>query len=627
MKLILKTVSFFRRSLLIAGFSFFILAVFFNSAQSNVVKPSLKPSILTKVLVKPQSKPQFSNKGTLEKEGSFVEKIVETSFSFDNDNKLYENIFLLQHGGDLVRADQLIRKLDSDLLMGHVLAQRYLHSTAYKASSKELSDWLEKYSDHPQSKKIYKLAKRKAPKTQSSLIKPVSRSIISGNLLFVSYHSQPYQSTKTRTVSQERKVKNLSRDIKKLVKRNSPTLALNILNSDYNAQFLDDIEYDRLRANIATGFYYAAKYDQARKLAQASLGRSGFYVPQAGWIAGLSLWVTKQYKQSAHAFEIAAESPYASGWLRSAASYWASRAHAREGNTKKVKFWLNRAIEYPRSFYGVLAFHSLGEKPDLNWKNPSLKKADIRLIQSQKLGRRAHALLKSGQFDLASQELMAFDVKKSADHKKALIAYALHYQLSDLLIRIGNAFKTDENLFYDSALYPIGEWIPLSQYKLDPTLVHAFIRQESRFVVDAYNPSGATGLMQLMPSTANYVTQKNIYKSREGKEILMNPEENLEIGQQYLQYLLNNKHVNGDLLLLAIAYNAGPGNLAKWKNNLSSIDDPLLFIESIPYDETRAFVERVLSNYWLYRYKFKQKIPSLHQVAEGEWPSYKAQKP
>ena len=131
--------------------------------------------------------------------------------------------------------------------------------------------------------------------------------------------------------------------------------------------------------------------------------------------------------------------------------------------------------------------------------------------------------------------------------------------------------------------------------------------------------------MQLMPTTANYVSGKDIYHQASGQYQLRDPSTNLEIGQSYIQNLLNHRAVGQDLLSLAVAYNAGPGNLSKWKAERAHIEDPLLFIETIPYHETRAFVERVLSNYWIYRMRFGQDTPSLDDVAKGKWARYAAQ--
>ena len=88
---------------------------------------------------------------------------------------------------------------------------------------------------------------------------------------------------------------------------------------------------------------------------------------------------------------------------------------------------------------------------------------------------------------------------------------------------------------------------------------------------------------------------------------------------------MNNSVVGNNLFKLCVAYNAGPGKLARWEQEANYPDDPLLFIESIPSAETRIFVERVLTNYWIYRLKYKQDLNSLDRVAEGTWPVYVAQ--
>ena len=205
------------------------------------------------------------------------------------------------------------------------------------------------------------------------------------------------------------------------------------------------------------------------------------------------------------------------------------------------------------------------------------------------------------------------------------MAFVVENKLPALSMQLGNAFKNTNGELYDVALYPDTAWQPQSGYKIDKALIHAIVRQESRFQTAAQNPSGATGLMQLMPRTANYVAGVDIYDKAIGKYKLKDPAVNLELGQTYVHDLLNHRAVGQDLLSLAIAYNAGPGNLSKWKRERSHIKDPLMFIETIPFHETRAFVERVLSNYWIYRMRFNQETPTLDAVAEGDWARYAAQ--
>jgi soluble lytic murein transglycosylase-like protein len=105
---------------------------------------------------------------------------------------------------------------------------------------------------------------------------------------------------------------------------------------------------------------------------------------------------------------------------------------------------------------------------------------------------------------------------------------------------------------------------------------------------------------------------------------LYEPEMNLTLGQKYLMHLLNHETVQGDLFRLAAAYNGGPGNLAKWDKRSARMEDPLLFIESIPARETREFIERVLCNLWIYRIRMGQDSPSLDALAAGERPLYMA---
>ena len=74
------------------------------------------------------------------------------------------------------------------------------------------------------------------------------------------------------------------------------------------------------------------------------------------------------------------------------------------------------------------------------------------------------------------------------------------------------------------------------------------------------------------------------------------------------------------------AYNGGPGNLLKWKNNARFYNDPLLFIEVIPSAETRIYIERVMANYWIYNMRFGNKNHTLEQLAEGKWPTIDIEK-
>ena len=94
------------------------------------------------------------------------------------------------------------------------------------------------------------------------------------------------------------------------------------------------------------------------------------------------------------------------------------------------------------------------------------------------------------------------------------------------------------------------------------------------------------------------------------------------MGQEYIEYLPNLRLVNNNLIYLAAAYNGGPGNLEKWLEKINHLDDAIFFMESIPSRETRWFIEKVLTKYWIYEDKIGIKSNSLRKLANGENPIY-----
>ena len=127
-------------------------------------------------------------------------------------------------------------------------------------------------------------------------------------------------------------------------------------------------------------------------------------------------------------------------------------------------------------------------------------------------------------------------------------------------------------------------------YDLEEAWVLGLVRQESRFIVDARSGAGAAGLMQLLPDTARWVAQKIGYRGYSAKRVT-DVETNITLGTRYLQYVLDG---SGHPVLASAAYNAGPNRARRWMRR-----PPLegaIFVESIPFDETRDYVKRVMAN-------------------------------
>jgi soluble lytic murein transglycosylase-like protein len=431
-----------------------------------------------------------------------------------------------------------------------------------------------------------------------------------------------YNSKIKRTATQDKEAESMIRSIRRHVQKYEPSAALRLFNESGASLYLDDVEKDRIRAIVASGYLYAGKTDEAAKLSSQALRGSGAHAPMAGWVNGLAQWTYKNYDDAAQAFEVAAESEYATGSMIAASAYWAARAHQADGQDHRAKKWLEKAAGYSKTFYGLLASAALDKNVAMDWRAPTLTKAQEHDILKTAAGARAEKLLAAGEVTLAEGEIRSLYIRGDSNRKKALLAYAYDRKLPSLSVKLAHTAAKDRS---DAALYPAMPWSPNKGYRIDRALLHAIARQESRFNAMAENKhSGATGLMQLMPNTAYHVVGRDIFRDYEGKSLLKNPEVSLDLGQKYVEELLNNSLIGQDLLSLAIAYNAGPGNLAKWKSERADMDDPLLFIETIPFAETRTYVERVMANYWIYRQRFNQNDESLQALADGKWARYAA---
>ncbi|MFY9509363.1 MAG: transglycosylase SLT domain-containing protein, partial [Rubrivivax sp.] len=140
---------------------------------------------------------------------------------------------------------------------------------------------------------------------------------------------------------------------------------------------------------------------------------------------------------------------------------------------------------------------------------------------------------------------------------------------------------------------------------LDPAYVYGLIRQESRFIMDARSGVGASGLMQIMPNTAKWTAKKIGMDYR--AEMLTDRDINLQLGTNYLKIVLDD--FGGSQAMAAAAYNAGPNRPRRWREG--GVFEPAAWAESIPFNETRDYVKKVLSNAVYYTALLTGKLPSL----------------
>lgn len=349
-------------------------------------------------------------------------------------------------------------------------------------------------------------------------------------------------------------------------------------------------------------------------------------MPAAQWTAGLAAWQLGRFDKAAVHFALLAQAERASGWNRAAGAYWAARAYFAVSDDRAGKRWLKVAAEHSRTFYGFLARERLGLGADVEFENIELTRPAIDRLLGSPGGARAVALVQVGQEDRAEQELMRLDDWSSQATGQAMLALAhsagrvrFGFELARRLVNDhGDEWSVDA---LDTILYPVPPWQPDDGFKLDRALIFAFMRQESSYNPKAKSQDGARGLMQLLPSTASWIDRHQDYRGRQ-RALLYDPGLNMKLGQRYLSQLLRSSRVKKDVLRLATAYNAGPGNLRKWERKMKHGGDPLLFLEMLPTLETRLFAERVLTNLWVYRERFGQDAPSLRDLAADRWPAY-----
>jgi soluble lytic murein transglycosylase-like protein len=388
---------------------------------------------------------------------------------------------------------------------------------------------------------------------------------------------------------------------------------------------LSSAERDSALARVAAGWFYYGRADRAFELAAPAAARSGRHVPHAHWIAGLAAWKLGQPDAAVPQFQNLYASPRATPELKAAGAYWAARGLLRLRRPAEHSLWLRRAAAHSRSFYGLIAQEALGLVAQPAFRARAVSEPVPGALARQPAVRRALALLQVGERTRARAALMGAPGWERPETAAALLTLAERGGLSGLVFRLGHRLAADPDHRWpaaavNAALYPIPPWRPATGFRIDRALLYAFMRQESGFDPRATSHAGARGLLQLMPATASYMARRENFRYS-GRSELYRPDLNLDLAQRYLAYLSNYDWVGDNLVHIAAAYNGGPGNLQTWQRHVDS-DDPLLFVESLPSFETRSFVERVLSNLWIYRKRLGQPAPSLTAIAAGRWPRY-----
>jgi hypothetical protein len=529
-----------------------------------------------------------------------------------SDAVLVRRIFVRQARGDLVAASRATGELENPLLLGSILADRYL-GAFHRCTVAELTDWLDRFGDQPDASAIHALLLRRLPKGVAPPPAPTSHALVS---VPASAAVRYDDDDDTDTVPIKRNPV-LDRAVLAHANTGNDTAALHLIDRNHE---LDPGYRALLRAEVARVLFTRNNDAGAMDLAASTLRETPAdrQVALAGLVAGLSAWRRHQTELAAAYFVDAANAPIASMSQRAEAAFWAARAERQVGNPIGANYWLHKAATYSLTFHGLIAQRALRLHAGVGEDRDTLSQADVDAVAATGHGLRAFALLQVGQPDRAEAELRALWPKTKTDPTlgRALRLVASGAGLVDLAAQLAALTET-ARACHDCGL-PMPPLHPTGGFRIDPALVYALTRLESDFDSAAVSPAGARGLMQIMPMTARFMTGNS---SLAGAR-LHDPAFNLALGQRYVAYLAGQDGVDGDLLRMLASYNIGPTNFMRMDGMIRDDNDPLLFIEAISNTETRTFVRRALTYAWIYAARMGRRPPGLDALVSGEFPRF-----
>ncbi|MCC7456550.1 MAG: lytic transglycosylase domain-containing protein [Nitrospira sp.] len=282
--------------------------------------------------------------------------------------------------------------------------------------------------------------------------------------------------------------------------------------------------------------------------------------------------------------------------------YWSARAlmataaEGRAGDAQREKArGLFASIAEPLTFYGKLAAEEIDFQPALPALAPTPSDDDRARARANPGLQRALQLIALG---LRQEGVREWNFTLRGMNERQLFAaaeLACEREVWDRCINTSDRTRQDIDL---AQRYPMPfrdlVFAQAHEAGLDPAYVFGLIRQESRFVADARSSVGAGGLMQLMPKTARWVARKLALDFK--PEQIVDPAVNLRLGTEYLKLVLED--FGGSQAMAAAAYNAGPSRPRRWREGPPV--EPAIWAENIPFNETRDYVKKVLSNAAVY---------------------------
>jgi soluble lytic murein transglycosylase-like protein len=518
----------------------------------------------------------------------------------------YRDLFAAIDKADWPQVQALLAKRGDGPLHQVALAEYYLAASSPKVEAGALSDWLAKGTELPQATQINTLAAKRGATALPTL--PITNALVS--------RPSFAKRIRPREASDGTMPAAVAGAIQSRIKADDPAGAKALLDGiDTQLSLEARAEW---RAKVAWSFYIENDDAGAYGLAQTANDGAGPWVAEGWWTAGLAAWRLNDCTGAGDAFARTAELAD-NAELRAAAHYWHSRALVRCRQPDKASAPLKAAARLDETLYGMLASEQLGLALPQTHAAPDFTQADWQQLRSVSNVRTAVALAEVGQDGLAD-EVLRFQARIGAPGQYQPLS-RLARDLGLPSTQLWMAYNAPRGGAPEPAIrFPTPKWTPATGWKVDPALVYAHALQESVFRAGAVSPAGARGLMQIMPAAArDHAADLGVSGSPSD---LNKPEINLAFGQQHLQLLRDSSGTQGLLPKVMAAYNAGLTPVTRWNSEIRDKGDPLLWIESVPYWETRGYVNIVMRNYWMYERQAGGPSESRMALAQGLWPTF-----
>jgi len=365
---------------------------------------------------------------------------------------------------------------------------------------------------------------------------------------------------------------------------------------------------------VAWIYYVLGQDFDARRVADYwRTGATGEWGAPAAWIAGLASWRLGDCDSAAREFrDVGANSTQRE--MVAGGYYWAARAEQACRRPQAVQGLLKAAASSPESFYGLLARETLGTETRLPRATPVATAA----VDNLPNVRRAVELAGIGESALAEEMLRHQAKIGSPEDQPALLEVAKRLNLAGAQYWLATNGQPGVRIAA-AERYPSPSWTPVRGWRVNPDLAFAHIIQESNFRTAAVSPAGAVGLMQVRPGSAS--DEASAAGMSFSPSSLYDPSYNLEFGQSFIERMRRSAYTGDQLPKVIASYNAGPLPVGRWAT-IPDKGDPLLWIESIPYWETRYYVPAVMRNLWVYEGLGNEPQPSLKSLAQHRWPGF-----